>query len=113
MSHEPNYPDVHQAAARLAANQARVRQSVESLSDQIDTVVAAAARLDWSEVGRLSCHLAATSRGDSYRALSAMAQNVYDETTKPANELGIRRSLIRLIGTCGRTGQARPGSAAG
>ena len=105
--------NIHEAATRLAANHARVVQAVEGLAPQIDELVAATVRHDWNEVGRLSWHMAVRSRSGGYRALSAMAQKVYDETTRPANELGIRRSLIRLIGTCGRTGPSDPGSEVG
>jgi hypothetical protein len=114
MSSDPNSPDlshnIRQAVTRLAANHARVVQAVEGLAPQIDQLVAATVRHDWNEVGRLSWHMAVKSRSGGYRALSAMAQKLYDETTKPANDLGIRRSLIRLIGTCGRTGPANPAS---
>jgi len=117
MSSDPNSPglspNIHQAATRLAANHARVVQAVEGLAPEIDALVAATVRHDWNEVGRLSWHMAVNSRSGGYRALSAMAQKVYDETTKPTNELGIRRSLIRLIGTCGRTGPSDPGSEVG
>ncbi len=93
------------AAAVMAANHARVQHSATALSDQIDGLVAATVRRDWGEVGRLGAHLATASRVGGYRAVSALAQKVCDEAGTPQNEVGVKRSLIRLIGTYGRTGR--------
>jgi len=96
--------DLSKAAATMAANQVRVIRYADLLSSSMDELIAATAREDWSEVQRVSGELAEQSRSNGYRGVSAMAQRVCDEAHRPENSLGIKRSLVRLIGTCGRVG---------
>jgi len=95
-------PDLGQMAAQMAGNQARVSQLIEQLNDSLDRLVAATVRKDWSEVRQLSSDLADGGRKNGYRSISALAQRVCEESDRPNNEVGVKRSLIRLIGTCGR-----------
>ena len=96
-------PDLSRLTATMAANQAKVARHVETLGGSIDELVTATLRQDWSEVQRLSGQLAADGRASGFRAVSALAQRVLDEAHRPHNDVGVRRSLIRLIGTYGRT----------
>ncbi|MBN2474077.1 MAG: hypothetical protein JXB62_05695 [Pirellulales bacterium] len=100
---QPQRPDLSQLSAKMAANQARVAQFVEHLDGSVDELVAAAGRQDWGDVQRLSGQIAEQGRASGFRAVSAMAQRVFDEAHRPNNALGIKQSLIRLIGTCGQT----------
>jgi len=99
-------PDVKTAADRMAANHARLCAYADSLSETIDTLVKATRQENWSEVQRLSGQLADRSRAEGYRAVSALAQRVFDEAHPPARPQSLKRSLIRLIGTWGRIGRA-------
>lgn len=108
MSHESNRPDVMRAMNTLARNQARVVQSIDRLTARVDSLVQATQRRDWGEVAERSRELVAVSREGGYRALSAIAQTLCDEAAKPENEIGVKRSLIRLIGTCGRVCRLDP-----
>ena len=99
---DPKLPNLSDMAATMAAHQAKVSQYAEQLADHVDGLVSAATREDWNEVQRLSGWLADDSRASGYRAVSALAQCVHDETLRVDNSTAIKRSLIRLIGTCGR-----------
>jgi len=96
-------PNLTQLASKMAANQAQVARYVDRLDGPLDELVAATLRHDWGQVQRISGQVAASGRANGYRAVSAMAQRVFDEAHRPNNDLGVKRSLIRLIGTCGRT----------
>ena len=100
-------PDVAHAVSKMAVNVARVCRSVDMLSGRIDEMVVAVSREQWREVQEMSRRLAQSSRRLGCRAISALAQRVYDEARKPDNELGIKRSLVRLIGAHGRSGSRR------
>ncbi|MEE8452827.1 MAG: hypothetical protein V3R99_12960 [Thermoguttaceae bacterium] len=95
-------PDLGKMADQMAGNQAKVSQLIEQLNDSLDRLVAATVREDWSEVRQLSSDLADGGRENGYRSISALAQRVCDESERPDNTLEVKRSLIRLIGTCGR-----------
>ncbi len=95
-------PDLAGMAATMAADQAKVTQHAEKVASDVDALVSAASREDWNEVQQLSQQLADGSRASGYRAVSALAQRVCEEAIRVDNAEGIKRSLIRLIGTCGR-----------
>lgn len=97
-------PDIGRIAAQMSANLARVTEAISVLDGRIDELVEAATRKDWAEVERVSRELAASSRSQGYRVLSGMAERVSEEAQRPDNEVGIKRTLIRLIGTHSRTG---------
>ena len=100
-------PDLAHSAAQMATNQAKVSQYVETLAGQVDELIAAAAREDWNEVRRVSQQVAHSGRACGQEEISAMAERLGDEATRPDDVLEIKRRMIRLIGTCGRAGQAR------
>ncbi len=95
-------PDLAGMASKMAANHARVAEYAETLTGRVDALVEATVRGDWSEVRDQTERLAQSSRGTGHRAVSALCQRVCTELDSPNNELGIRRSIVRLIGTCGR-----------
>ena len=96
------HANLARAAATMASNQARVATYAEQLGNSLDELIAATAREDWNAVQRLSDQLAQRGRASGHRGVSALAQRVCDEAHRPDNSLGVKRSLIRLIGTCGR-----------
>lgn len=99
-------PDLAGLNSQLAANTARVSQYVETLSTRVDRLVDATMAEDWQEVRRLSDHLARNSNNYGYEAIGERARRVCDEMDNPgdaeANVLEIKRSVLRLIGACGR-----------
>jgi hypothetical protein len=99
----PALPDVARTAAQLAANHAKATVSIDSLFWRIDSLVDAAARRDWHEVRSQSQTLAEASRAAGYRGISAMAQRVSEEAAQTDNDSDVKRSVIRLLGTSGRT----------
>ena len=104
-------PDLTSLNSQLAANTARVSQYVETLTARVDRLVEATMTEDWQEVRRLSDHLAQSSNSYGYEAIGERARRVCDEMDKPdkpeTNVLEIKRSVLRLIGACGRA--KRPG----
>lgn len=104
-------PDVAQLATRLASDQARVAEYVDTLVNRLDELVAATGRADYHEVRRISGEIADAGRASGHRAISALAQRVCDEAHQPENDLAVKRSLIRLIGTCGRADRWRTSDA--
>ena len=102
----PSTPHLAELNAQLAANAARVSQYVETLTARVDRLVEATMTEDWREVRRLSDHLAQSSNNYGYEAISERARRVCDEMDKPgdpeANVQEIKRSVLRLIGACGR-----------
>ncbi len=97
------YPNIGQLTARMAANHSRVVRSIDHLMLPIDEMVRASANADWSKVAALGHQLSEKSREAGYRGVSVMAQVVANEAGRPDNAHGVKRSLIRLIGTYGRT----------
>jgi len=95
-------PNSSQAAEKTAANQIRIDRCADALAGHIDRLAEAAGRDDWAEVGRIGGEMAARSRAAGYRAVSALADRVCHEAQRPHNAQGVKRSVIRLIGTCGR-----------
>ena len=96
-------PDIATMSETMAANHSRVAKSIDMLAAGIDGLVEAAAAENWHAVGQLSRELAEDSRSLGYRAVAALAQRVDAEAHKPDNDLGVKRSLVRLIGTYGRS----------
>ena len=99
---EQKLPNLRPISAEMARNLSRTTDYTDSMAAAVDQLVTAANRDDWDELGAISQQLADEGRKRGRRAVSAMAQIVCDESTKPGNALGSKRSLIRLIGACGR-----------
>lgn len=96
------FPDIGRMAATMSRHHARVLNVALVLSSRLDELVTAVSCQDWAEVQRASQKLAEDSRAGGYRVLSGMASRVAEEARRPHNELAIKRSLIRLIGTQSR-----------
>ena len=99
--------DVQAMSAAIAAQNARVMSFVDGLSAHVDQLVAAAMEERWDDVNQISRSLAHSGEAHGYADVSGDAQFVRDELEKPNNELGVNRSIIRLIGTCGRARRPR------
>ena len=96
-------PNIGAMSEAMAVNHAQAAKSIDVLTAGIDGLVAAAAKQDWHAVEQLSGTLAKESRSQGYRGVTAHAERVHQEAHKPDNEIAVRRSLIRLIGTYGRS----------
>ena len=96
-------PNIAKMSQTMAVHQVRAAKSIDVLASSIDGLVAAAAELDWHTVGKISRELAEDSRSHGYRGVTALAERVHEEAHKPDNDIGVKRSLIRLIGTYGRS----------
>ena len=107
MSHGSRPTDLSYLASTMAANQQRVAAYTARLAECIDQLVHAATCRDWDAIRGLSQQLAADSRQAGYRAISAMADTLCQEAQRPDNEVGVKRGLIRLIGTYGRSGRPK------
>lgn len=107
MSHGCCQTDLSYLASTMATNQQRVAAYTARLAECIDKLVNAATCRDWKAIQGLSQQLAADSRQAGYRAISAMADTLSQEAQKPDNEVGVKRGLIRLIGTYGRSGRPK------
>ena len=108
---ERTYPNIGQLTARMSANHSRVVSSIDHMFAPIDEMVQASANGDWSRVAALGHQLSDDSREAGYRGVSVMAQVVANEAGRPDNAHGTKRSLIRLIGTYGRTTRPRTATA--
>jgi hypothetical protein len=87
----------------LARDTAGVSRAVDSIGRRIDKMVLAVRREDWMTVGKMGRRHAQKARMEGYRAISAFAERVRDEATNRHNPLGIKRSMIRLLGAQART----------
>ena len=86
----------------MANNLNRNLDSVKMMSDQVDDLLGAVSEKDWHRLDQASNQLTKTARELGYRGVSACAQSVCKES-KPDNEVRVKRSLIRLIGTLDRS----------
>jgi len=102
--HPPIHSDLAKLSGQLTKNNARVGAFVKSLPGWVDRMVDMAAQQDWRDVRQLSEYLALSSESCGCSNLHERACQLADECRKPDNELGIRRSVVRLIGACGRAG---------
>ncbi|NQU20271.1 MAG: hypothetical protein HQ567_03240 [Candidatus Nealsonbacteria bacterium] len=100
-------PDLAHSAAQMGINQAKVSQYVDTLAAQVDELVDAAAREDWNQVRQISQQVASSGREYGQDEISAMAEQLGDEATHHDDVLGMKRRMIRLIGTYGRSDRAR------
>lgn len=89
--------------ARLANSNGRVAQFAENLIEQTDRLVNASIDENWSEVSRLTEYIARGSEIYGYPQVADRAWRVYHELQRPDNGQGVKRSIVRLLGSCGRT----------
>jgi hypothetical protein len=105
-SHTPN-ADLAKPIAKAAADNARVSRYMDSLVGRMDRLVEATTASDWSEVRRVSENLQRTGRNYGCPSIAQRAEKVCDEMDEPNNTLEINRSVLRLIGACGREQASR------
>ena len=89
--------------SRMANNLSRNLESVEMMTNQVDELLLAESEKDWHRLDQAGKELKKTARRFGYRGVSACAENVCKESAKPDNEVRVKRSLIRLIGTLNRS----------
>lgn len=98
---QQNLPDLRTISRRLADHNGRVARFVEALPRRVDKLVEATQTRDWSEVRRLSEFLACSSDIFGCTEVAQAAHAVCKEVDEPDNEVAVKRSVIRLIGSCG------------
>ena len=96
-------PNIATMSRTMAVDHARMAKSIDVLSASVDGLVAAAAERDWHTVRQISGTLAEDSRSQGYRGVTALAERVHEEAHKPNNDIAVKRCLIRLVGTYGRS----------
>jgi hypothetical protein len=84
---------------RLAYDSRRVSELIDTLSGQIDALVAAAESADWGEIRRKAAEMAVM---ESDPVVAEAARQVAAAADRPHAELPVRRALMRLIGAYGR-----------
>jgi hypothetical protein len=94
-------PSIAQLSARLAANNARVIEFLDSLTGRIDTLVEAASGGDWQEVQRVSDYVSRAGATYGYPLISESAERLCDAIAANDETL-TKRCLVKLIGVCGR-----------
>ncbi len=87
----------------MADNLNRNIGSVEMMTTQVDDILGAVSEKDWHRLDQASSQLTKSARELGYRGVSACAQRVCKESANPHNEVRLKRSLIRLIGTLDRS----------
>lgn len=81
---------------------------METLPARLDRLVEAALLEEWDEVRRLSEVLLERAQEYDYPELAECAAAVAREAARSANELGIKRSIVRLVSSCGKPQLNRP-----
>jgi hypothetical protein len=109
MTQQSKFFDAAHSTATLAQNLQKINQFADTMLDQLDKMVDAANQGQWDRVARTGELLALTSRAAGFRGVSALASAVKTEASKPYNDVEAKRSLIRLIGMCGRADSASLG----
>ncbi|WP_254506508.1 hypothetical protein [Anatilimnocola floriformis] len=87
---------------KLASNNARVLNALNSLPGWLEPLVAAADRRDWQEVTRQSQQLADLARSLHCDALANPANELAAVAEARNSEHEIKRSLLRVIGAAGQ-----------
>lgn len=88
--------------AALAANNARLTLLSDQMVRQIDRMTDAAARDDWQQVGDASAAILEASRAANETEVNEAARRVCQGVEQTAPPVSLRRSMVRLIGSCGR-----------
>ena len=96
-------PPLSDFTSRMADNLNRNLDSVEMMTNQVDELLGAVSVRDWRRLDQAGGKLKKTARDLGYHGVSACAQSVCRESAKPDNEVSVKRSMIRLIGTLDRS----------
>ena len=95
-------PNIKSMTGALAADNSRVNRFVDGLLAQVDGLIDAAKIKDWNELGRISMVLSLGAKAYGYQQLHESAERLTKAVREPENELEIKRSLMKVIGNCGR-----------
>lgn len=98
-------PDLQSMSKQLARNNARVVDFLDGLPSRIDRLVEAAEEEHWAEVRRLTEYLDRAGEAHGQAEISRRAQIVCRQLDDPRDEIKLKQSIVRLIGSCGT---ARP-----
>jgi HPt (histidine-containing phosphotransfer) domain-containing protein len=90
-----------QASDRLARQSDRLQRYLESIPPRVDALVKAAMANDRETMRRIGSFLATSSVVFGLTNLSEAAQNFCQELNRSSDNLGIKRSLVKLIARCG------------
>ncbi len=96
------FPDMAELSMKLAADNQRVSQYIDTLTARIDDLVAATLKKDWDEVRRLGEHIAQTSATYGCQPITESAERLCTSLDQPDNELEVRRNILKLVGSYGR-----------
>lgn len=99
-------PNIGRINNRMAANIARVEQSLAALMERIESVLASAKIGDWNMVERQCERIADESRAAGLIEVSDTAERACEELFRADNEVGIKRSIIKLVAAHGRASRA-------
>jgi len=94
---------------RLAANNARVRQSLDALMERIESILASGKIGDWNVVERECERIADESRAAGLTEISDAAERTREELFRTDNEFGIKRAIIKLVAAHGRATRTATG----
>ena len=96
-------PRPSSAVTRMSANLRRIEAFADAALEQLDRAIAASQSEDWGSVQRICEELARAAQTRQSGPLGPLAQRVAHEAGQPeGGHLAARRSLVRLVGTCGR-----------
>jgi hypothetical protein len=98
----PSPGDLAKSNDRLARNNRRVANVLNSLPGLLDELIAAADRRDWIEVVRQSDSLAELGRTLKCETLAMPAAELAAVAEARSGEFEIKRHLLRVIGAAGR-----------
>ena len=91
---------------RLAANNARVRQSLDALVERIESILTSGKIGDWNMVERQCERIADESRAAGLMEVSNAAELTCEELFRADNEFGVKRAIIKLVAAHGRAVRA-------
>jgi HPt (histidine-containing phosphotransfer) domain-containing protein len=98
--------DIAELTSRVAKDNVRVSRFMESLVNHVDLIVDAASAQDWQEVARQADYLAGSGASHGCTELADRAAELSATLKTMDAKEGIRRQVVRLVGTCGRVRQS-------
>lgn len=98
---------IAQLSEKLAADNLRVIGFFDSLTGRVDNMIETAAEGDWQEVARVSDYVARAGATYGYPLIAESARRL-SQAVSANDELLMKRSLLKLIGVCGRVRRPDP-----
>ena len=99
-------PDIAGLSARLAEDNTRVNQYIDSIGGRLDKLVNAVVEHDWLEVRRISEYIARSASTYGCSPVSEAAMDVAVSASETNDLSHVKRRVIELLGTCGRMRQS-------